>query len=235
MAEAAAAHEAYYDEMVVMDYYKNQDAIISTFGLKQITMEDVPVFEMPNISFNFDVDHVMQWLADVEAEATALHEASYESMMELGTDVQTALESAEVRQGDLASTEYDMVSRVVFDSMNMIFDTIAIDGVTAGDMWPEPRAVAVSDALEAVREGYEEMGFDFEASQNELDARAVVDTFEAARMEEMEFHSMVETTQSNDLNMIPYALGGAALLAGGLYFFSRKSEAKSYNSAFLSQ
>merc|ERR1712100_915398 len=65
--------------------------------------------------------------------------------------------------------------------MNFIFDTLTIDGLSAADIYPEQRAIAIADALEAVREGYEMFGMDMDPTQNQLDAEATVEAFERER------------------------------------------------------
>jgi LPXTG-motif cell wall-anchored protein len=130
------------------------------------------------------------------------------------------------------------------DTITWVFETIQIDGVSAAEIFPEQRATAIADSLEMVREGYEMFGIYQDPTQAELDSRAVVDAFVAERMnnsiENIDFSTLEEVnfigTQAQDsTNMLPFAVGGAALIAGGLYLFSRKNEQKSNTSPFLSQ
>lgn len=163
-----------------------------------------------------------------------LDSASYDNMMQLSEEVESSLMDAYARDQGIAAQSYDLDTRVMNESIAWIFDTITVEGVTAGEMFPEQRAMAIADSLEMVREGYEMFGYTTEATQAELDARAIVDAFEAERMADMEMVSLVETQAQSSINMLPF-VGGAALLAGGLYLFSRKNEQKSNQSPFLSQ
>jgi LPXTG-motif cell wall-anchored protein len=122
------------------------------------------------------------------------------------------------------------------DTITWVFETIQIDGVSAAEIFPEQRATAIADSLEMVREGYEMFGIFQEPTQAELDSRAVVDAFVAERMNNtLEEVNFIGTQAQDSTNMLPFAVGGAALIAGGLYLFSRKNEQKSNTSPFLSQ
>lgn len=122
------------------------------------------------------------------------------------------------------------------DTITWIFDTIQIDGVSAAEIFPEQRATAIADSLEMVREGYEMFGIYQDPTQAELDSRAVVDAFVAERMNNtLEEVNFIGTQAQDSTSMLPFAVGGAALIAGGLYLFSRKNEQKSNTSPFLSQ
>ena len=102
-------------------------------------------------------------------------------------------------------------------------------------MFPEERATAVADSLEWVRESYEMFGLYANATEAEVEARAVVDAFVSERMAMMDEQSLVEVQAQESTNMLPFAAAGAALIAGGLYVFSRKAEEKSNQTAFISQ
>jgi len=215
-----------------------QVSAVQLFGLNRIKVDDTVVSEIPDIAFNFNENYIWEWVSEIEAEYMALDSAQIDNVMQLADEVETSLMNAYDRDQDIAAQSYDLDTRVMNDSIGWIFDTITVDGVSASDLFPEQRANAIADSLEMVREGYEMLGYNAEPTQAELDARAIAEAFEAERMADimadMEMMSLVETQAQSSTNMLPF-VGGAALLAGGLYLFSRKNEQKSNQSPFLSQ
>lgn len=208
---------------------------VSFFSLDTIKVDGTVISEIPDIQFNFNEAYVMEWVSEIEAEYTTLGNNQYESIMQLGQELQTSLMNAAARDQEFAAQAFDLDSRLMNESLAWVFDTLTIDGVTAADLWPEQRAASIADSLEFVRESYEMFGLYPNATEAELENRAVVDAFEAERMAEFEEISFVQVQSQSSTNMLPFAMGGAALIAGGLYLFSRKAEAKTNETAFLSQ
>lgn len=227
--DIAAQMAAEYPE----EFPAEQVSAVQLFGLNRIKVDDTVVSDM-DVTFHFNENYLWDWLTEIEEESAALDAAAYDNVMQLADEVESSLMDAYERDQGIAVQSYELDTRTMSDSINWIFDNITVDGVSAGEMFPEQRANAIADSLEMVREGYEMLGYYAEPTQAELDSRAVVDAFEAERMAEMEMYSLVETQAQSSTNMLPF-VGGAALLAGGLYLFSRKNEQKSNQSPFLSQ
>lgn len=194
---------------------------VSFFSLDTIKVDGTVISEIPDIQFNFNEAYVMEWVSEIEAEYTTLGNNQYESIMQLGQELQTSLMNAAARDQEFAAQAFDLDSRLMNESLEWVFDTLTIDGVTAADLWPEQRAASIADSLEFVRESYEMFGLYPNATEAELENRAVVDAFEAERMAEFEEISFVQVQSQSSANMLPFAMGGAALIAGGLYLFSR--------------
>jgi hypothetical protein len=230
--DIAAQMAAEYPEE---DFVIEEASAVTLFGLDRIKVDGTTVSEIPDVQFNFNEEYVMQWVSEIEAEYTALGDEQYASIMQLGEELQASLMNAAARDQDMAGRAFELDSRLMNESLAWVFDTLTIEGVSAADLWPEQRAASIADSLEFVRESYEMFGLFPEATEAELENRAVVDAFEAERMAEFEEISFVQVQSQSSTNMLPFAMGGAALIAGGLYLFSRKAEAKTNETAFLSQ
>jgi len=155
--------------------------------------------------------------------------------MQLGQELQASLMDAAARDQEFGARAFALDSEIISESLDFVFETLQIEGVSAADMFPEERATAVADSLEWVRESYEMFGLYANATEAEVEARAVVDAFVSERMAMWDEQSLVEVQAQESTNMLPFAAAGAALIAGGLYVFSRKAEEKSNQTAFISQ
>lgn len=143
---------------------------------------------------------------------------------------------------------YTTDANAAADVVNFIFDTVEIDGMNLGEIFPDARMFALSDVLDSIVEGYEWMGLDVEPIEAQVEADNYIhDMWEAEMNEYLDWEAVADEPWDGDMNsfvttrtnttsdIAPFAIAGAALVAGGLYFFNRKAAPKGDNtSAFLS-
>jgi hypothetical protein len=79
---------------------------ISLFGLNRIKVDDTVVSEIPGISFNFNEDYVMEWVAEIEAQSGEIQNDAYESMMQLGEELEASFMDAAERDQDIGARGY---------------------------------------------------------------------------------------------------------------------------------
>lgn len=85
------------DEMAMMfpdTMPEIQTDAVMLFGLDQIKLEEVPVTEVPSVSFNFNEDYLWDWVSEIEDAATDIQTQEYDNMMQLGEELYVAYEEA---------------------------------------------------------------------------------------------------------------------------------------------
>lgn len=79
---------------------------VSLFGLNRIKVDDTVVSEIPGISFNFNEDYVMEWVAEIEEQSGEIQNDAYESMMQLSEELEASFMDAAERDQDIGARGY---------------------------------------------------------------------------------------------------------------------------------
>jgi hypothetical protein len=79
---------------------------VSLFGLNRIKVDNTVVSEIPGVSFNFNEDYVMEWVAEIEAQSEEIHNDAYESVMQLGEELEASFMDAADRDQDIGARGY---------------------------------------------------------------------------------------------------------------------------------
>lgn len=79
---------------------------VSLFGLNRIKVDDTVVSEIPGISFNFNEDYVMEWVAEIEDQSAEIQNDAYENMMQLSEELEASFMDAAERDQDIGARGY---------------------------------------------------------------------------------------------------------------------------------
>lgn len=100
--DIAAQMAAQYPEELAIEDYNT----VSLFGLNRIKVDDTVVSEIPGISFNFNEDYVMEWVAEIEDQSAEIQNDAYENMMQLSEELEASFMDAAERDQDIGARGY---------------------------------------------------------------------------------------------------------------------------------